>query len=104
MSSGLAAIAWVQAWSGAPLYLMAAVLQGIWLHRHGFMLAGIMATAVFTTTLTILASLIVWDRYLSGIEIMLWNTVNLPALIATCIVFPVVTVLIIFGFADPDQG
>lgn len=104
MTPDLTTLAWLQAWSGAPLYLVASVLQGLWLHRRGYALTGIVATALLTSALTVLAGLVIWGRYLAGIDIMLWDAVNLPALIATIIVFPVVTALIAFGFANPGRG
>lgn len=88
----------IQALFGAPIYLIAGALQGIWLHSRGQSVAAVISTALLTTALTVVAGALIWRHYLLGTEIMLWNTVNLPALIATAIVFPTITVLITVAF------
>lgn len=89
---------WVQAWSGAPVYVLAALAQGIALHRLGFALAPIAGTALLSTGLSILAGVVLWGRLLVGSEVLLWNVLNLPALIAAGLLFPLVGLLIGLAF------
>jgi len=94
-------LAWTQAWSGSPLYVMAIAAQGFWLHQHArFGFATLSGIAVLSTGLTLLASIILWGRFFAGESIMLWQVVNLPALIACLLIYPVVAVLIRFGFSE----
>lgn len=97
--SPLSAILLLQTISGAPIYLIAAVIQGIFLHSRGYSAAGAIATALLTIALAVVASVLIWNRFMMGIPIMLWNTVNVPALVASVLVFPVVALLIIAGVA-----
>lgn len=100
MTISLTDLLWTQTWSGAPLYLMAAVAQGLWLHRRGFDLAAIAATAMLSTLLAVLLGVVLWGRIFTGPEagIMLWEVINLPGAIATAVVFPLVGVVVRFGF------
>lgn len=97
---GLAEIIWTLAWSGSPLYVLALSAQGVWLHQSGrFSLAAVAATALFSVALTILAGVVIWGRFFGPQDIMLWQVINLPALLACLVVFPVVGILVRIGFA-----
>ena len=95
---GLPEIFWIQAWSGAPLYLLACVAQGLWLHQRTRLdLAPLLAIGAFSTLLALLAGVVIWGRFFAGTSIMLWQAVNLPALLACIIIFPIVTLLLQLG-------
>lgn len=100
MSVSIGQLLWTQAWSGAPVYLMAIVGQALWLHRAGFRPAGIVAGAMMSAVLTVLLGVILWGRVFAGMgaDIMLWDVLNLPAAVAAAVVFPLVTGLIVSGF------
>lgn len=92
---------WTQAWSGSPLYVLACLAQGLWLHqRAGLGLSGLIATGCLSTLLTILAGVVLWGRLFAGESIMLWQAVNLPALCACALIYPIITVLVQFGFTE----
>lgn len=100
MTLTLTDLLWTQAWSGAPLYLMGAVAQGLWLHRRGFALGALAAAAVLSTALAVLMGVVLWGRLFAGAgaEIMLWEVVNLPGAVAAAIAFPLVGVVVAYGF------
>ena len=101
---GLWQLLWTLAWSGAPITLMAMVLQGIWLHQFGrFSLPAVVATAGFSAILSLLAGLVLWGRVFAGSNIMAWEVINLPAVLACVLVFPAVGLLVRFGF-DAERG
>lgn len=101
LSLGLAELLWTQAWSGAPLYVLAMLAQGLWLYQSGhFRLTAVLATGLFSVTLTILAGVVLWGRLFGGQDIMLWQIINLPALLACFIIFPIVAFLVRLGFSQ----
>lgn len=101
---GIAELLWTQAWSGAPLYVLGMLAQGFWLHRRGtgFSLTPILATGAFSTALTILTGVVIWGRFFTGESIMLWQAVNLPALLASLVIYPAVGALVYAGFYTSD--
>lgn len=101
MSITLTELLWTQAWSGVPIYLLAAVGQALWLHhRSDFGPAALVAIAVFSTGLAILAGVVIWGRVFGPVDIMLYGMINIPAVIASLILFPVVGWLCLTGFRD----
>lgn len=95
-------ILWTLFWSGSPIYVLGIVGQGLWLHQRAsdFNALAIFASVTFSTLLTLLAGLVIWGQFFAGVQIMLWQVINLPALIASVCVYPIVTSLIIFGFSS----
>lgn len=83
------------------MYVMGMLAQGLWMHRGhaGFALGSILATGVFSTALTVLAGVVVWGRFFTGESIMLWQAINLPAFIASVLVYPTVGALVYTGFS-----
>lgn len=97
MIPGIGIIFLMQTITGGPIYMLAGVLQGIFLHYHGYSAVAAVATALLTTALTICASVLIWSQLTVGVPIM-WGAVNLPALVASVILYPLVTLVIAVGF------
>lgn len=82
---------WVQLWSGAPLYLLASVAMGVWLHHCGrFKLVSLVVLALLCTAVTVVASVLFWVRVLGPVDVMVLGAVNLPALVCCLVIFPVI--------------
>lgn len=100
-SLSLTELLWTQTWSGAPLYVLAILAQGLWLHQSGrISLPAVACSAVFSAGLSILAGVIIWGRFFGGQDIMLWQLLNIPAIFACFLVFPLVGLLVRIGFSD----
>lgn len=92
---GIAFFLFLQTLFGAPIYLIAAVLQGIWLHSRGTSVPASIGVPVLSTILSILAGAAIWSQFFMGTEmIFIGKTIHLPALIASGVLFPVVAVLL----------
>jgi len=91
---------WTQAWSGSPVYLMAGFLQGLWLHRSGFDPGPAAAGALASTALAILLAVVLWGRVFAGLGagVMAWDVLNIPAAVASILVYPATAPLIRHGF------
>lgn len=94
----------LQGLAGLPIYLIAAVFQGIFLHQRGYPVGGVLATVALTIALSLLASVALWGRFFSQVDILMWGAVNLPAVVASIIVVPIITALIVIGFSDSRRG
>lgn len=85
---------WIQLWTGAPIYVFASTCQGLWLQRSGhYKWPAIVSSALFCTAIAVIGGVVVWVKILGPIDIMLYGAINLAALIASAVIFPLIGAL-----------
>ncbi len=80
----------LQAYLGSPVYLVTMLVMGRFLRKAvGYRYVELVGVCLFYLLLSLSVSLFVWRLWsFSRLDIMLFDVINIPALIACLIVYP----------------